>query len=291
MTFDAMHEKLKSDFEAYLEGVFDECFAPREIMDAMGYSLYAGGKRLRPCISLYLARKLGIEDEVSLPICAALEMIHTYSLIHDDLPAMDDDDLRRGRPTCHVVYGEDMAILAGDGLLNYAFELMLRNYSAEYGKKYIDAISYVAGCAGVSGMIGGQVLDIKKRADRIEELKEMHSLKTGKLFMASIMPMVYLAGLETNVQSAYMSFAKNFGLLFQITDDILDVIGDTQTLGKTTGKDEKDGKITYVSHYGLKDAQKLAEKIADECKANLRDTGRANEYLALMIDKILQRKK
>ena len=240
MTFDAMHEKLKNDFEAYLEGVFEACDAPPEIVEAMGYSLYAGGKRLRPCIALYLARELGIEDEVSLPICAALEMIHTYSLIHDDLPAMDDDDLRRGRPTCHVVYGEDMAILAGDGIIELcAFELMLKNYSEKYGGKYIEAIAYIANCSGVSGMIGGQVMDIKKTAEKIDELKTMHSLKTGKMFMASIMPMVYLAGLEQDVQNTYKSFAENFGLLFQITDDILDVEGDTENIGENSRQRRK----------------------------------------------------
>ncbi len=289
MDFKEQHELLKRDVEEYLETVFRDSSAPKNIIEAMEYSLFAGGKRLRPAIALYLAREFGIEDEVSLPICAALEMIHTYSLIHDDLPAMDDDTLRRGKPTNHVKFGEDMAILAGDALLNSAFEILLKNYSPRYGGKYIKAMAYIAECAGASGMIGGQVLDIKKSITNSEGLRQMHMLKTGKLFSASVMPVVYLADIKDKEQY-YENFIDKFGLLFQITDDILDVTGDTEAMGKTIGKDEIENKVTYVSELGLKGAKIRADEILNDCLSLIKNTGKEHDYLVSLAKYTVRRK-
>ena len=291
MVFFERHNALKQEFEAYLADIFKDSAAPRDIIDAMEYSLFSGGKRLRPVMALYMARTLGVDDALAFPLSAAIEMIHTYSLIHDDLPAMDDDDLRRGRPTNHMKYGEDIAILAGDGLLNSAFELMLENCPQENCGAYIKAIGYIAECAGVSGMIGGQVLDIKAQAEDIEELKKMHGMKTGKMFSASIMPMAYIAGLAQNEEDAYLEFSQKFGLLFQITDDILDVKGSAQLLGKTPGKDAAFGKITYVTKYGLDKAFEMAHDTADACIKALKKTARDNEYLASLVEYTVKREK
>jgi geranylgeranyl diphosphate synthase type II len=291
MEFKKQHALLKNDIDKYLEDVFKESSAPKEIIEAMKYSLFAGGKRLRPAIALYLAREFGIADETSLPVCAALEMIHTYSLIHDDLPAMDDDDLRRGKPTNHIAFGEDMAILAGDGLLNLAFEVMLNGYSDKYGARYIKAIKHVAKCAGAEGMIGGQVMDIKKSPESIDDLKKMHGLKTGRLFSASVMPVVYLVGADHEKESLYSEFIDKFGLLFQITDDILDVIGNPDILGKSIGKDQNENKVTYVSEFGLEGAKQKADEILKDCLEILNKTGRKHLYLEELTKYIVQRKK
>ncbi len=289
MEFKKQHEMLKKDIDEYLKTVFRDIDAPRKIVEAMEYSLFAGGKRLRPAIMLYLAREFDIPDEASFPFCAAIEMIHTYSLIHDDLPAMDNDSMRRGMPTNHIKFGEDIAILAGDGLLNFAFEILFKNYRSEYGEKYIKAMSLIAECAGVSGMIGGQTLDITNCTSNVEELQLMHRLKTGRLFTASVMPMVYLAGL-IDKEKYYSDFVAKFGLLFQITDDILDVTGSAEILGKTVGKDELENKTTYVSEFGLEGAKKKAKEIHDECLNIIKKTGREHEYLVSLTEYIVKRK-
>ena len=289
MEFLKLHNELKDDFEAYLKAVFENSTAPKEILEAMEYSLFSGGKRLRPVLALYMARQFGVKDGVSLPLCTAIEMIHTYSLIHDDLPAMDNDDLRRGKPTNHKKYGEDMAILAGDGLLNSAFELMLKNVPEEDCGRYIKAVSYIGDCAGVQGMIGGQVMDVKKSPDGIDSLKKMHSLKTGRMFSACIVPMAIIAGLPQKSVDIYSEFSEKFGLLFQITDDILDVIGETEKLGKTAGKDEAEKKITYVSEYGLEKAGAMADETVVSCLDLLDKTGQGNEYLVSLVEYVGQR--
>ncbi len=289
MSFAERHNALKKELEAYLADVFKDSTAPRDIIDAMEYSFFSGGKRLRPVMALYMAHTLGVDDAISMPVCAAIEMIHTYSLIHDDLPAMDDDDLRRGRATSHIKYGEGMAVLAGDGLLNSAFELMLKNCPEQECGAYIKAVAYIAECAGVSGMIGGQVLDIKAQSNDIEELKKMHGMKTGRMFSACIMPMVYIAHLAQNEEDAYLEFSQKFGLLFQITDDILDVKGSAQMLGKTPGKDAASGKITYVTKYGLDKASEIARNAADACIKALERTGRDNAYFVSLVEYTLKR--
>jgi geranylgeranyl diphosphate synthase type II len=220
--------------------------------------LLAGGKRVRPVLSLATARALGAEPERFLPVACAIELIHTYSLIHDDLPAMDDDELRRGRPTSHVVYGEDVAILAGDGLFAEAIRLFCER-QAGAPERVLAALGELAGATGVGGMVGGQYRDVTA-GDELdaEQLRELHSLKTGRLIGASVAVPLILAGLTDERMDPYRRFAAELGVLFQIVDDILDVTGSDEELGKPQGSDERHGKLTYVSLFGLDQARELA---------------------------------
>lgn len=233
----------------------------KKIYAAMGYSLFAGGKRLRPVIMLMSAKMCGARPEIALPFACAMEMIHTYSLIHDDLPAMDNDDLRRGKPTNHKVYGEAMAILAGDALLTKAFEIVAGYNEPDVGKESVlQAISVLAKSAGCEGMIGGQVIDIESCNEDLELLKYLHSLKTGAIIRASGVIGATLAGADEEQISAIDSFCYNLGIAFQIQDDILDVTGNEAELGKPIGSDEANNKSTYITLCGLGKAQKLVDE-------------------------------
>jgi geranylgeranyl diphosphate synthase type II len=229
------------------------------LQEAMHYSLLAGGKRIRPVLALATARALGEDPERMLPLAAALELIHTYSLIHDDLPAMDDDDLRRGRPTCHRAFGENVAILAGDGLYAEAFRHVLTQQQGEPAA-ILAAVGELAGATGVNGMVGGQYLDVTERAPGgATGLRHLHELKTGRLIGAAIICPLLLAPDERPARiQAFRDFASELGVLFQIVDDILDVTGSDDALGKTRGSDERLGKRTYVSEFGLGQARELA---------------------------------
>jgi len=252
-------DHLRTLIEDYLRGL-DFGAAPPAVplVDAMRYSLLAGGKRIRPVLSLAVAERLGRPPTELLPFAAALELIHTYSLIHDDLPAIDNDDLRRGVPTCHVVYGEDIAILAGDGLFAEAFHLICARQAAD-AALLVAALGEVAWATGVQGMVGGQYMDVAATAGRDEELRLLHVLKTGRLIEAAVAGAAILCGLaDGDGLAPYRAFAREIGLLFQIVDDILDVAGDEAELGKTAGKDEDLAKTTYVSRYGLEGARELA---------------------------------
>jgi geranylgeranyl diphosphate synthase type II len=225
---------------------------------AMRYSLLAGGKRIRPVLTLSTARALGHEPAELLPTAAAIELIHTYSLIHDDLPAMDDDELRRGRPTCHVAHGENVAILAGDGLFAEAYKLMLgRQQGAP--ERLLAALREVSDAIGVGGMVGGQYVDVAgpEHLDA-QALRHMHELKTGRLIAASVAVAPLLLGSSEAAQLALGRFAAELGVLFQIVDDVLDVTGSEEETGKTAGSDERLGKRTYVSVHGLEGARELA---------------------------------
>ncbi len=247
---------LVEDFLAKLR--FSKEAATAELDAAMRYSLLAGGKRIRPVLTLATARALGRGPEEVLPTAAAIELIHTYSLIHDDLPAMDDDDLRRGRPTCHVAYGENVAILAGDGLFAEAYNLVLRRQAGDPGR-VLSALREISEAIGVGGMVGGQYVDVAGEADLgAEGLRHMHELKTGRLIGASIAVAPILLGAPQSAQLALGHFAGELGVLFQIVDDILDVTGSEEQTGKTSGSDERLGKRTYVSVYGLEKARALA---------------------------------
>jgi geranylgeranyl diphosphate synthase type II len=251
-------EHLRAQVDAYLETLSFARDEPRTkgLEEAMRYSLLAGGKRIRPVLALATARAIGRETESVLPLAAALELIHTYSLIHDDLPAMDDDDLRRGKATCHVAYGEDVAILAGDGLYAEAFRLVLSEQEGEPAG-ILAALRELADATGVNGMVGGQYLDVKGLA---EDLRRLHELKTGRLIGASIECVLLLHFTHDPLSrlSAFRSFAAELGVLFQIVDDILDVTGTDDALGKPSGSDERHGKATYVSRHGLDGARELA---------------------------------
>ncbi len=252
-------EELRLRVDEYLEGL---TFSGERIIDglqeAMRYSLLAGGKRIRPVLALATARALGRDEGDFLPFAAALELIHTDSLIHDDLPAMDDDDLRRGRPTCHVAFGEDVAILAGDALYAEAFRLLI----AEQGGEPADvlrAVGELAAATGVNGMVGGQYIDVSEAApEGVDGLRRLHALKTGRLIGASVECVLLLTGAADEQTQAFRRYAEELGVLFQIVDDILDVTGSAVTLGKPQGSDERHGKRTYVSEFGLDGARALA---------------------------------
>ncbi|MCD7974743.1 MAG: polyprenyl synthetase family protein [Phascolarctobacterium sp.] len=236
-----------------------------KVDDAMAYSLLAGGKRIRPVILMSTAEALGKKGYDYLPVACGLEMIHTYSLIHDDLPCMDNDDYRRGRLTNHRIYGEAMAVLAGDGLLTLAFEVMLEQKNVDK-KVLIETVREIAMCAGNFGMVGGQGLDLEYEGKKVsaDELRRMHAGKTGALFIAAVRGGARLAGSTSEQLTALTRFADLFGLAFQITDDILDVKGDAIELGKPIGSDEKNHKSTYVSLYTLDVARVMAAKTTAE---------------------------
>jgi geranylgeranyl diphosphate synthase, type II len=264
-------DHLREEVEAYLQGMhFSSEALTAGLDEAMRYSLLAGGKRIRPVLALATARAVGLEQREVLPLAGAIELIHTYSLIHDDLPAMDDDDLRRGRPTCHRAYGEDVAILAGDGLYAEAFKLLLTEQQGEPAD-VLAAAAELAAATGVGGMVGGQYLDVAGTAPAgADGLRRLHELKTGRLIAASVECVLLLAGPDKRATMTYFrTFANELGVLFQIVDDILDVIGSEATLGKPQGSDERLGKRTYVTEFGLDGARSLARESHGRARAAL----------------------
>lgn len=266
---------------------------PPALLEAMRYSLLAGGKRLRPVLVIAAAEIFGATAERVMPAACALEMIHTYSLIHDDLPCMDDDDLRRGRPTNHKVYGEAMATLAGDALLTMAFELMARQalVPGVTAEQAVLALAEVAAAAGSAGMVGGQVEDLawEGRAASAEQLQQIHALKTGALFKASLLAGAILAGAASHERAALARYAAHFGLAFQIQDDVLDVIGDAVKTGKGVGRDQRHEKSTYVKHYGLEGAQARARaEVRAACDA-LVPFGTAASFLTALAEFVVDR--
>jgi geranylgeranyl diphosphate synthase, type II len=230
------------------------------LVEAMRYSLLAGGKRFRPVLALATAEALGEDPERLLPAAAALELIHTYSLIHDDLPAMDDDDLRRGKPTCHKAFGEDAAILAGDALFAEAVRLVCERQTGGAAVQ-IGILGEISRATGVGGMVGGQFLDLRNAGHgSADSLRRVHLLKTGRLIGACVQCALTLAPPAADVDRLYRSFADELGLLFQIVDDILDEVGNEALLGKAVGSDARLGKATYVSVHGLERAKELADE-------------------------------
>ena len=258
---------------------------------SMAYSLMAGGKRLRPVLLMAAADAVGADGTKFLPVACALEMIHTYSLIHDDLPAMDNDDLRRGKPTNHVVYGEGIAILAGDALLTLAFTVILRQ-KAVPAEALLRVVDEVSRAAGAEGMVGGQVLDLEaeNRQISMEELRRVHTGKTGALFRAALRSGAILAGASEEQLSALTAYADHFGLAFQITDDILDVIGNAEEIGKPVGSDEKNHKSTYVTLTSLEMAQELARRTVEEAEAALSAFGQEAAFLRELVAYLVNRK-
>lgn len=246
---------------------------PESVHEAMRYSLFAGGKRVRPILAIAAAEALGARTQGLLPIASALELIHTYSLIHDDLPAMDDDDLRRGRPTCHKVYGEAVAILAGDGLLTMAFEVLSdpRNLKAVAPKTMLKIIREIAVAAGVAGMVGGQVVDIESEGKEIDfpMLEYIHTHKTGALIRASVRVGALYAKANERRLKALTRYGELIGLAFQIADDILDITGKEEELGKDVGSDIEKGKKTYPAFLGVGESRKRAEEVVDKALSML----------------------
>jgi geranylgeranyl diphosphate synthase type II len=267
----AYPEHLRLEVEEYLESLsFSAQATTQGLEDAMRYSLLAGGKRIRPVLSLATGEAVGIRRPELLPLAGAIELIHTYSLIHDDLPAMDDDDVRRGRPTCHKAFGEDVAILAGDALYAEGFRLLLSEQQGE-PTALLGAALRLAAATGVEGMVGGQYIDVSGTApDGPDGLRQLHELKTGRLIAASVECVLLIAAnLGPDTINAFSAFASELGVLFQIVDDILDVIGSLETLGKRQGSDERLGKRTYVTEFGLDGARDLAQSSHRRARATL----------------------
>jgi geranylgeranyl diphosphate synthase type II len=248
---------------SFLSSYFDKPFLPAVLRESMRYSLLAGGKRLRPILAMASYEACGKNPADIIQYASALELIHTYSLIHDDLPAMDNDDMRRGKPTNHKVYGEAIAILAGDGLLTEAFFMLLDTSGSVSKESLIEAAREVALAAGVHGMVGGQAQDIisENSEPEAQALQFIHKHKTGALITASVKLGGILAEADKNTLDALTSYGENLGVAFQIVDDILDVSGDASVLGKPTGSDEKKKKMTYPSLYGIDLSMKKAEEL------------------------------
>lgn len=259
---------------------------------AMEYSLMAGGKRLRPVLLMAAADAVGKDGAAFLTTGCAIEMIHTYSLIHDDLPAMDNDDYRRGKPTNHKVFGDGIAVLAGDALLTLAFEVMLRQEGAA-PETLVTVVSEMSRAAGPYGMVGGQVLDLEGEGRRLDlaALRKIHMGKTGALFCAAIRSGAILAGAKEEELAALTLYAERFGLAFQITDDILDVTGDEAAIGKPVGSDVRNEKATYVTLTSLEEAKKLAEDAVDEAVEALDIFGERAAFLRDLALFLLGRKK
>jgi geranylgeranyl diphosphate synthase type II len=278
---------------------FSERASTSGLSEAMRYSLLAGGKRIRPVLTLATARALAIEPERVLPAGAAIELVHTYSLIHDDLPAMDDDELRRGMPTSHVKFGENVAILAGDGLFAEAIRIFCERQEGDPGR-VLAALDELVAATGVGGMVGGQYVDVTTfeapagesapRPDP-EALREMHALKTGRLIAASVGVGLELGGIPEPAKLPYRRFAEELGVLFQIVDDILDVTGSDEELGKPSGSDERHGKVTYVSAFGLERARELAAESHRNARSALADANAATDDLARITDFIHTRQR
>lgn len=266
----------------------------QEIMEAMNYSVLAGGKRLRPLLMYETYRMFGGDGDVIRPFMAAMEMIHTYSLVHDDLPAMDNDEYRRGKLTTHAKYGHAMGILAGDGLLNYAFETAAKAFDCKTDpKKVAKAFQVLAGKAGIYGMIGGQVVDVQAAGHAIpgERLDFIYALKTGALLEAAMMVGAILAGASEEEVKTVEQVASDVGLAFQIRDDILDVTSTLETLGKPIHSDDKNEKTTYVTLKGLEGASKDVEEISDRALSRLNSLPCENEFLTELIKSLIYREK
>jgi geranylgeranyl diphosphate synthase, type II len=289
-------DELRQLVEDYLEQLrFAHIPPTKGLEEAMRYSLLAGGKRIRPVLALATARSIGLEPERILPAAAAIELIHTYSLIHDDLPAMDDDELRRGMPTSHVKFGENIAILAGDALFAEAIRLFAEQQEGE-PSAVLAALRELITAAGVGGMVGGQYIDVTEfdaaaNGDweaavnlNATRLREMHSLKTGRLVAASVGVPLRLGQVPEDETIPYRRFADELGVLFQIVDDILDVTGSDEELGKPSGSDERHGKLTYVSAYGLDRARELASESHRKARAALEEAGTQTDDLIRITD-------
>lgn len=290
-----MKEKTAQIEEILKETLPKEISLQKTIADAMEYSVMAGGKRLRPMLMQESYHLFGGEEaEVLHAFMAAIEFIHTYSLVHDDLPAMDNDDYRRGRKTTHKVFGEDMGILAGDALLNYAFETALLGVeSMENMSCGVKALGILAGKAGICGMVGGQVVDVEQTGKGLdkEQLDFIYRLKTGALLEAALMLGAVLAGADRDEIRVMEEIGRNVGLAFQIQDDILDITSTTEELGKPVGSDAKNEKTTYVSLYGMERAKQAVEEYSEQALLCLERLDKENAYLNTLIKALIHRKK
>lgn len=291
MNFDEKYSSYLKEFNAVLDGFCENLNCRPEILEeSLIYSLKLGGKRLRPVLMMSVADLLGLERRKVMNFALALELIHTYSLIHDDLPEMDDDDFRRGKPSNHKVFGTGNAVLAGDGLLNTAYSILLKE--CRNGAEYVSAAEFICDCAGIYGMIAGQSADLLHEKDKSfnePTLNFIYENKTGKLLVAAVTVASILSG--GRCYSELKAFGRDLGTLFQITDDILDVEGDFEKLGKSIGKDEQEGKFTAVAVYGLDGAKLRADVLASRCLALLEGIDGDREFLIQLINYVRTRNK
>lgn len=290
-----MKELLKEQID-FIDGYLDKYLEKKDnpqsiIYDAMRYSVFAGGKRLRPILMLNICKMCGGDIDEVIPFACALEMIHTYSLIHDDLPAMDNDDLRRGIPTSHKKFGEATAILAGDALLNKAFEVV-SSYKGKQTERAMKAINILSVSSGTEGMIGGQIVDMLSEGKTItpDELRYLHLNKTGAIIRSACVIGAVMSGAGEEEIKAVDGFAQNLGIAFQIQDDILDVTGTEEELGKPIGSDAEENKNTYVSLMGLERSKELAEEYSDSAKKSLDIFGSKADFLKQFTDYLTDRR-
>lgn len=294
MNFDKVLIEKKKRVEQHLFTYFSGFTGLQQtVFKAADYSLKAGGKRLRPVLLLEACKLFGGEEKDAMAFACAMEMIHTYSLIHDDLPAMDDDDFRRGKPTNHVVYGEGIAILAGDGLLNHAYEVMIRETlnGGPLKDRYLHAMHEIAEAAGIHGMIGGQVVDLESehKSVPIETVDFIHTHKTGAMITAALTAGATIGGAGEADLAKIRHYGRNIGMAFQIIDDILDITGDPEKLGKDIGSDMNNQKSTYPSLLGLEESRRIALDLLRESKEILADYGDKSIFLKALSDFLANR--
>ena len=287
MTYEERYGEYQEAIEAYLDGLFTAQKPYSQLYEAIRYSILGGGKRIRPVLTLEFARLGGINWRLALPFACALELVHNYSLIHDDLPCMDDDDLRRGKPTTHKAYGETLAILAGDALQPEAFRLILEA-PALSGERKLDAMRVLVHACGADGMVAGQVLDTLCPIENTEQLRHMEELKTGCMIAAAAELGCAASGMNAGMRNLAVQYAKDLGLAFQIRDDMLDVEGDAAVFGKPIGSDKEEGKFTFVDALGIEGCRAEVARLTEEAKSVVRHWA-DSDFLVTLADKLAGR--
>ena len=287
MTYEERYGEYQEAIEKYLDGLFTAQKPYSQLYEAIRYSILGGGKRIRPVLTLEFARLGGINWRLALPFACALELVHNYSLIHDDLPCMDDDDLRRGKPTTHKVYGETLAVLAGDALQPEAFRLILEA-PALSGERKLDAMRVLVNACGADGMVGGQVLDTLCPIENTDQLRHMEELKTGCMIAAAAELGCAASGMNAGMRNLAVQYAKDLGLAFQIRDDMLDVEGEAAVFGKPIGSDKEEGKFTFVDALGIEGCRAEVARLTEEAKSVVRHWA-DSEFLVTLADKMAGR--
>lgn len=289
MDYEARYQEYQQAIEKYLDGLFTGSVAYGKLYEAMRYAILGGGKRIRPVLTLEFARLGGIDWHLALPFGCALELVHNYSLIHDDLPCMDDDDLRRGKPTCHKAYGETLAVLAGDALQPEAFRLILDAPMLSNDTR-LEALRVLVRACGADGMVGGQVLDTVYNVDTAEGLTQLNRLKTGVMISGAAELGCVAAKMNQGMRSQALAYADGIGKAFQIRDDMLDVIGNADEFGKPIGSDKDEGKVTYVDLLGLDDCGKLIHELTEQAVSAVSDLDREG-FLTALAESLTERTK
>lgn len=282
-------KKVNKSLEYYLSSMEGE---PKILFDAMRYSVFSDGKRFRPILVILVAKSFKVSHDKVMPIACAIEFIHTFSLIHDDLPAIDNDDMRRGKPTCHIKFGEDIAILAGDALFSESLNLVLKQKKYSSDEVVLKLAEELSKATGTSGMIAGQVMDVISNSENVgkETLNFIHNNKTGKLIRASVRCGAIVSNADNYQLKKFTEFGEHLGLAFQITDDILDEVGEEKNTGKRKGNDKALKKITYPSYYGLKKSKEIAKKEIELAKNSITDLNLPIQDLINIADFVLERK-